>query len=163
MDDETQALLMSLSAQREHVLGTLDGLSEDALRRPLLPSGWTPLGMVQHLTLEVEQFWFRGAVAGEPLTITLTSGDEAWRVPAEVPGAEIIARYRDEIARADAIIAATPIDAMPKWWPDFFTDFPARPLRRTILHVIAETATHAGHLDVFRELTDGTQWVVLTE
>ena len=53
MDDETQALLMSLSAQREHVLGTLDGLSEDALRRPLLPSGWTPLGMVRHLTLEV--------------------------------------------------------------------------------------------------------------
>ena len=99
MDDETQALLTSLNAQREHVLGTLDGLSEDALRSPLLPSGWTPLGMVQHLALEVEQFWFRGAVAGEPLTITLTSGDEAWRVPAEVPGAAIIARYRDDSPR----------------------------------------------------------------
>ena len=80
-----------------------------------------------------------------------------------MPGAAILGLYRDEIARADAIIAATPIDAMPKWWPDFFTDFPPRPLRRTILHVIAETATHAGHLDVFRELTDGTQWLVLTE
>jgi hypothetical protein len=160
VDNETQALLTSLSAQREHVLGALDGLSEDELRRPLLPSGWTPLGMVQHLAVEVEQFWFRGAVAGEPLT--LTSGDEAWRVPAEVPGAAILGRYRDEIAKADAIIAATPIDAMPKWWPDFFTDFPPRPLRRTILHVIEETATHAGHLDVFRELTDGAQWLVLT-
>ena len=63
-----------------------------------------------------------------------------------MPAAEIIARYRDEIAKADAIIAATPIDAMPKWWPDFFTNFPPRPLRRTILHVIAETATHAGQL-----------------
>jgi hypothetical protein len=160
VNDETQALLTSLNAQREHVLGALEGLSEDELRRPLLPSGWTPLGMVQHLTLEVERFWFRGAVAGEPLT--LTSGDEAWRVPAEVPGAAILGLYRDEIAKADAIIAATPIDAMPKWWPDFFTDFPPRPLRRTILHAITETATHAGHLDVFRELTDGTQWVVLT-
>jgi hypothetical protein len=160
VDNETQALLTSLSAQREHVLGALNGLSEDELRRPLLPSGWTPLGMVQHLAVEVEQFWFRGAVAGEPLT--LTSGDEAWRVPAEVPGAAILGRYRDEIAKADAIIAATPIDAMPKWWPDFFTDFPPRPLRRTILHVIEETATHAGHLDVFRELTDGAQWLVLT-
>jgi Protein of unknown function (DUF664) len=161
VNDETQALLTALNAQREHVLGALDGLSEDELRRPLLPSGWTPLGMVQHLALEVERFWFRGAVAGEQLT--LTSKDEAWRVPAQVPGAAILGLYRDEIARADAIIAATPIDAMPKWWPDFYTDFPPRPLRRTILHVIAETATHAGHLDAFRELTDGTQWVVLTE
>ena len=161
VNDETQALLTALNAQREHVLGALDGLSEDELRRPLLPSGWTPLGMVQHLALEVERFWFRGAVAGERLT--LTSKDEAWRVPAQVPGAAIFGLYRDEIARADAIIAATPIDAMPKWWPDFYTDFPPRPLRRTILHVIAETATHAGHLDVFRELTDGAQWVVLTE
>jgi hypothetical protein len=116
--------------------------------------------MVRHLALEVEQFWFRGAVAGEP--ITLTSGDEAWRVPADVPAAVILDLYRDEIARADAIIAATPIDAMPKWWPDFFADFPARPLRKTILHVIAETATHAGHLDAHRELVDGVQWIVLT-
>jgi Protein of unknown function (DUF664) len=108
----------------------------------------------------VEQFWFRGAVAGEP--ITLTSGDEAWRVPADVPAAAILELYRDQIARADAIIAATPIDAMPKWWPDFFANFPPRPLRSTMLHVITETATHAGHLDAARELLDGTQWVVLT-
>jgi Protein of unknown function (DUF664) len=161
VNNEKDDLLTSLTAQREHVLGALEGLSEDDLRRSVLPSGWTPLGMVRHLALEVERFWFRGAVAGEP--ITLTSGDEAWQVPADVPAAAILDLYRDEIARADAIIAATPIDAMPKWWPDFFTDFPPRPLRRTILHVIAETATHAGHLDAFRELTDGTQWVVLTE
>ena len=160
VDDEKHALLTSLTSQREHVLGALEGLSDDQLRRPVLPSGWTPLGMVRHLALEVERFWFRGAVAGEPLT--LTSGDEAWQVPADVPGAAILELYLDEIARANAIIAATPIDAMPQWWPDFFQDFPPRPLRRTILHVIAETATHAGHLDAARELTDGTQWVVLT-
>jgi hypothetical protein len=160
VNDEKDALLASLDAQREHVLGALEGLSDDALRRPALPSGWTPLGMVQHLALEVEQFWFRGAVAGEP--ITLTSGDEAWRVPADVPVAAVLDRYRDEVAKANTIIAATPADAMPKWWPDFFEDFPARPLRRIILHVIAETATHAGHLDAFRELTDGSQWIVLT-
>jgi hypothetical protein len=160
VDDEKDALVTSLSSQREHVLGALEGLSDDQLRRPVLPSGWTPLGMVRHLALEVERFWFRGAVAGEPLT--LTSGDEAWQVPADVPGTAILELYLDEIARANAIIAATPVDAMPQWWPDFFQDFPPRPLRRTILHVIAETATHAGHLDAARELTDGTQWVVLT-
>ena len=160
VDDEKDALLAMLNEQREHVLGALDGLSEDDLRRPVLPSAWTALGMVRHLALEVEQFWFRGAVAGEP--ITLTSGDEAWQVPADVTGAEIFGLYRDEIAKANAIIAATPVDAMPKWWPGFFGDFPPRPLRRTILHVITETATHAGHLDTARELIDGGQWLVLT-
>ena len=34
--------------------------------------------------------------------------------------------------------------------------------RCVILHVITETAIHAGHLDAFRELTDGGQWIVLT-
>jgi hypothetical protein len=160
VNDETDALLVSLNSQRQHVLGALEGLSEDDLRRSVLPSGWTPLGVVRHLALEVEQFWFRGAVAGEP--VTLTSGDEAWQVPADVPAAAILDLYRDEIARANEIIAATPIDAMPKWWPDFFGNFPPRPLRKTILHVIAETATHAGHLDVVRELIDGGQWMVLT-
>jgi Protein of unknown function (DUF664) len=160
VDDEKDALRASLNSQREHVLGTLEGLSEDDLRKPALPSGWTPLGMVQHLTLEVERFWFRAAVAGEPMT--LTSDDQAWQVPADVPSAAILGLYRDEIARADAIMEATPIDAMPKWWPDFFEDFPPRPLRKTILHVITETATHAGHLDAARELIDGSQWVVLT-
>jgi hypothetical protein len=160
VNDETDALLVSLNSQRQHVLGALEGLSEDDLRRSVLPSGWTPLGVVQHLALEVEQFWFRGAVAGEP--ITLTSGDEAWQVPADVPADAILGLYRDEIARANEIIAATPIDALPKWWPDFFGSFPPRPLRKTILHVVAETATHAGHLDVVRELIDGGQWMVLT-
>ena len=82
MNAETDALLTSLNAQREHVLGALGGLAEDDLRRPALPSGWTPLGLVQHLSLEVERVWFRMAVAGERLP--LTSGDEAWQVPADV-------------------------------------------------------------------------------
>jgi hypothetical protein len=159
-NEEKDALLATLNGQREHLLGVLDGLSEDDLRRPVLPSAWTPLGLIRHLALEVEQFWFRGAVAGEP--ITLTSGDEAWQVPADVPSAAILGRYREEVAKANEIIAATPIDAMPKWWPDFFRDLPPRPLRRTILHVITETATHAGHLDAARELIDGGQWLVLT-
>ncbi len=159
MDTEKDALVASLNQVREHVIGALEGLSEENLHRPALPSGWTPLGMVRHLTLDVERFWFQCAVAGEPFTATAAA--ESWRVTADEPGAAVIAQYRDAINRADEIIAATPLDAMPAWWPDFFTDFPARPLRSTILHVITETACHAGHLDAARELTDGTLWLVL--
>jgi hypothetical protein len=158
VSNEKDALVTSLNGQREHVLAAFAGVSENDLRKPALPSGWTPLGMVRHLALDVEQFWFRGAVAGEPITVL--PANESWLVPPDVPSAVIFGQYRDEIARANAIIAATPLDAMPRWWPDFFANFPARPLFRTILHVITETAIHAGHLDAARELTDGTQWLV---
>ena len=159
MDTEKDALVASLNQVRRHIIGALEGLSEADLHRPALPSGWTPLGMVRHLTLDVEQFWFQCAVAGEPFA--MTPAEESWRVAADEPGSAVISQYSDAIAKADAIIAVTPLDAMPKWWPGFFNDFPARPLRSTILHVITETACHAGHLDAARELTDGTQWLVL--
>jgi Protein of unknown function (DUF664) len=47
---ERDVLLATLAAQRAHVLSTLDGLSDEALRRAVLPSGWTCLGLVRHLT-----------------------------------------------------------------------------------------------------------------
>jgi len=65
---EMAALLDFLNGQRRHVLGILEGLSEADLRRPLLPSRWSCLGLVRHLTLDVERFWFQNVVAGEGAT-----------------------------------------------------------------------------------------------
>ncbi len=162
MTNESKALLSSLSNQRDHVLGILDGLSEEALRRPVLPSGWTCLGLVRHLALDVERFWFRAVVAGE--SVDLESGDTAWQVAADLPAASVFDLYRQETELANAIIAATPLDAALSWWPEeLFRDLPPRDLRETILHVITETACHAGHLDAARELIDGRTWLVLTE
>lgn len=159
---ETQALLSSLNNQRDHVLGILEGLTEEALRRPVLPSGWTCLGLVQHLALDVERFWFRAVVAGEQ--VDLEDGDGAWQVSPDVPAEAVFNVYRHEIETANAIIAATPLDADPAWWPDELAPhMPPRALRKTILHVITETACHAGHLDAARELIDGRTWLVLTE
>jgi hypothetical protein len=59
MDHETRVLLQFLDQQRNHVLGILNGLSEEQLRQPLLPSGWSCLGMVKHLALADEHYWFR--------------------------------------------------------------------------------------------------------
>ncbi|MEJ7761661.1 MAG: DinB family protein [Thermomicrobiales bacterium] len=161
-NDETMALLAALNAQRDHVLGILDGLPEADLRRPVLPSGWTCLGLVRHLALDVERFWFRVVVAGE--TVDLESGAGAWLVGPDVSAGDVFALYRREIDLANAIIAATPPDADPALWPgDLFPGFPSRVLRKTILHVITETACHAGHLDAARELVDGRSWLVLTD
>ncbi len=166
-DTESATLLSYLNAQRQHVLGILEGLDEDALRRPVLPSGWTCLELVQHLALDVEQFWFRCVVAGEQAAIDglADAPDNAWRrVGADVPAEAVFDGYRQEIDRADAIITATSLDAAPAWWPgDLFGDFRLHNLRQVMLHVITETACHAGHLDAARELIDGRRWMVLTD
>ncbi|MGW7208512.1 DinB family protein [Streptomyces sp. NPDC054837] len=161
---EVKALLRVLHGQRRHVVDILAGLDAQDLRRPVLPSGWHCLGLVQHLTLDVERFWFRAVVAGDQQVIRgLTSDDEAWKVSPEVPAGDVLDRYRQEAACADAVITATPADAALAWWPhDLFGEPHLHTLRDVLLHVITETACHAGHLDAARELIDGRRWLVLT-
>ncbi len=160
MDATKEALLKYLDAQREHVLGTLEGLDADTLRQPALPTNWNCVGMVQHLALDVERFWFRQTVAGEQLD---DGGDSrsAWIVDSDTPPEEILALYRDEIDKANAIIRATPLKAAPRHWADHFGDWRLPDLRAILLHVIVETACHAGHLDAARELIDGKTWLIL--
>jgi hypothetical protein len=162
--DEREMLLAYLNAQRKHVFGILEGLSEEDLQRPMLPSGWTCLGLVQHLAIDVERFWFRAVIAGEqPIIDTLTQVGGAWQVASDAWAEDIFDLYRQEIDLANAIIIATSLDAAPAWWPNFFGDWRLDDLRDLVLHVIAETACHAGHLDVVRELIDGRRWLVLTQ
>ncbi|MFF7155438.1 DUF664 domain-containing protein [Streptomyces sp. NPDC008139] len=166
-DPETTMLLSYLDAQRRHVLGILEGLDEEALHRPVLPSGWSCAGLVRHLALDVERFWFRGVVAGEKAVIdaALTGPDDAWKVGPEVSAKGVLDLYRQETALADAVITSTAPSAAPAWWPTelFGPDGGVRDLREAILHVTVETACHAGHLDAVRELIDGRKWLVLTE
>jgi hypothetical protein len=163
-DTEPKALLSYLNAQRDHVLGILEGLDEDALRRPVLPSGWTCLGLVNHLALDVERFWFGAVVAGDQTFIDeLAEIDNAWQVASDVPAAAVFDLYRQEIDRANTIIGATSLDTAPAWWPgDLFGDWRLASLREIVLHVMTETACHAGHLDAVRELIDRRLWLVLT-
>jgi hypothetical protein len=117
--------------------------------------------LVQHLALDVERFWFRAVAAGE--RVDLKSGGAAWQVAADVPAEAVFDVYRQEGELADAIIAAGALDTPAAWWPDkIFRGSPARALREIVLHVIAETACHAGHLDAARELIDGKTWLVVT-
>jgi Protein of unknown function (DUF664) len=75
------------------VLGVLDGLDDEALRRPVLPSGWSCLGLVRHLTIDDERSWFRGVVAGDRDVIHrlgAATGD-TWQVRAGVPAGVVLA------------------------------------------------------------------------
>jgi len=153
----------ALSDQRRHVLGIVSGLTEEELRRPVLPSGWSCLGLVNHLALDVELFWFRAVVAGEGAAISeLATVGNAWEVGPDVPASAVIDRYRRETSRASAIIESVSLDAPPAWWPDdLFGSWRLSSNFEVLLHVLTETACHAGHLDAARELIDGKQWLVL--
>lgn len=163
-DSEIRALLSFLHGQRRHVLGILDSLDTETLRKPVLPSGWSCLGLVQHLALDVERFWFRAVVAGEEAVIMSLSDDgNAWKVGPETQAAEVLTQYGVEAEFADSIIGATAADAPLAWWPhQLFGEPHLHTHRDVLLHVITETACHAGHLDAARELLDGKQWMVLT-
>jgi hypothetical protein len=157
-DVDREALLAFLAAQRAVVLSIVAGLDEKAWQRPAVPSGWTPAGMVAHLG-NAERHWFQGVVTGSieelPWDEGLPPYDPHAAFVCDRPSAEIIAYYRDQCARSDAVLAVTPLSAPPRGrhgGPD--TDQPPS-LRWIVLHVIEETSRHAGHLDIARELSDG--------
>ena len=151
----TTRLLRSLASQQDRVLGILAGLDEEALRRPVLPSGWSCLGMVQHLT-GMTRFWFVEVMAGQPVDDPV--GD-SFVVPDRTLHGEVLAAYRTAIEQADLAIERLPLTAAPAWWPDgLFGDWRLDTLEEVLLHVLAETACHCGHLDAARELIDGRTW-----
>jgi hypothetical protein len=150
-----------LRVQRESVLAIVEGLSEEDWHRSVVPTGWTPAGMVEHLG-GAEWHWFQGVVAGtqpelpgdldedqppyDPLTVVFTSDE---------PSAEIVAFYRNQCAQSEAVLATTTLSAPVLGKHNLGGGFVPPNVRWVVLHMIEETARHAGHLDIARELLDG--------
>jgi uncharacterized damage-inducible protein DinB len=160
---DKELLVARLASQRRHVLGVLEGLTDEQLRRPVLPSGWHCLGMVKHLALSDEHYWFRCVMGGESLDYFPEGENADWQVGPEESAESVFALYREEIERADAVLAAMDLADPPRQpdptWKEWGMEFPD--LHTVLLHVVVETAVHAGHLDAVRELIDGRQWIVL--
>ena len=160
---EKDLLLSRLTGQRRHVLAQVSGLDEEQLRRPVLPSGWSCLGLLKHLTLSDERYWFEVVMAGGPLDFWPQGTNGDWVVADDEPVGGVLQAYRDAIEGADAIIGRFGLDDPPaqpeQWWAEAGLSFPD--LRTILVHVLVETSTHAGHLDAVRELLDGTQYLVL--
>jgi hypothetical protein len=159
--DQFQLLCQALGQQREHVLAAVEGLDETQLTTSLVRSKWSPAEVVSHLTFHVERFWFRDVFAGEDVERD-DDPENAW-VVAPGGGLAIVARYRDECALADEVIAMHDAIDEPAVWPDRFGSWRLSNLYEIMLHVVTETAQHAGHLDIVREMIDGTQYMVIDE
>ncbi|GAA0900285.1 DinB family protein [Pseudonocardia zijingensis] len=154
MDDEKKALLGFLAAQRAVVLAILDGLDGAALTSEAGSLGWTPLGMVEHLGY-AERHWFQTVLTGSADPLEWPDDDHT-PLNTPRPPSTVFAFYAAQCERSDEILAATPLSAHslghhPGPNADEFSD-----ARRIVLHMIEETARHAGHLDIARQMIDGT-------
>jgi hypothetical protein len=148
-----------LQASRATLLSKLDNLSEYDRRRPMTPTGTNLLGLVKHLAgLE---YFYLGESFGYPAPETMSwvedgsiwQGADMWARPDE-SSEYIIGLYRRACAHADGVIAALDLDtpgSVPHW-PEDRRD---TTLAVLLIRMVAETAQHAGHADIIRELIDG--------
>ena len=151
--DERTQLVGWLDLQRAIVHMKGEGLSDADAHRPVLPASplMTMAGVVSHLRW-VEHLWFEVVFLGRPAVGPgLDDGPEdADMMVAGVPLAQLLQDHERQCAVSSEIIAAHPLDAVGK-----HTDFDAATLRWMVIHMVEETARHAGHLDAIRELLDG--------
>ena len=144
-DDERELLLRWLAFLRGAVLRKAEGISDDEAR-------WTPpgvliplVGIVNHLT-RVEWRWIDGGMRGEQTS----RSEEEFRPGPELTITAAVAAYRERAKATDEAVREMPSLAEPCRRREG-TD-----LRWVLLHLINETARHAGHADAVRELLDGT-------
>ncbi|MDA0567509.1 DinB family protein [Streptomonospora sp. S1-112] len=130
------------------------GLSDSAARRRLVPSGTTVAGVLRHLTV-VERNWFQRVLRADPgvekeLRPLLEAVESTFTVPDDTPLSAVVADYERECARSRAAVAAHPLDHTVD-----HDELGPVSLRWILLHMVEETARHAGHLDILREQIDG--------
>jgi hypothetical protein len=150
--DERTILTHSLGRHRAVVLWKLEGLTEEQVRRPMVPSGTNLLGLVKHLAV-VEYGWFCETFGRpvEAMPFDLEADPEAdMRAGPGETVADIVAFYERACAAADAAIAEIDLDGLGTAWSGQTVS-----MRWVLVHMIEETARHAGHMDIVRELLDG--------
>lgn len=159
LTDPAQLLPAYLDAYREAVLNKLDGLTEEQLRAAVLPSGWSPLGLVKHLA-NVERRWLQWGFAGEDIADPWPDTDPAdpdapWYLAGTDTVHGVLAGLRAQGERSRALIAAHALTEPAPEGPRF-DDGPVPTLAWIVCHLFQEYARHLGHLDAARELLDGT-------
>jgi uncharacterized damage-inducible protein DinB len=149
--DEKQSLHVSLDRHRDAVLWKVEGLDDTNLRRVMTPSGTNLLGMVKHLAA-VEYSWFCQTFgrATEPLPFDDNDPDADLRVRPDETTEDVLAFYGRARAAADQVIDEVDLEQTGTAW---FGDSVS--MRWVLIHMVEETARHAGHVDILRELIDG--------
>ena len=155
---EQLQLTAFLDYQRETLLLKAEGLTDAQLAQPLPTSSLTLGGLLNHLAY-VEDTWFRVRFAGDPDDPLWGAVDWAadpdfdFRTAADVPGDELRRRYAEACARSRQVVARA--DGLDQRSAQARANGQYVDLRWVLLHLIEETARHAGHADLLREAIDG--------
>ncbi|MFJ3384833.1 MULTISPECIES: DinB family protein [unclassified Curtobacterium] len=151
-----QTLQRYLQKHRAALLAKLDGLAERQARWPVTPTGTNVLGLVKHVAAVQSEYF--GRVFDRPLPdppAWLDSDDDRdMYATLDETMDDVIAFHHASAAHADATIAALDLDArgVVPWWPEEVRQVT---LHRILVHMAYETARHAGHADIVREMLDG--------
>ncbi|WP_116953222.1 DinB family protein [Jiangella endophytica] len=157
-DPMKDTLKRYLQSHRDALLWKLDGLGERDARWPMTPTGTNLLGLVKHVaSMEYDYF---GKVFDRPAPEPMPWLDDDAEANADLWATTdqsrewVVGFYHRAIAHADATIDALGLDdtGTVPWWP---ADRNPVTLHWILVHMIAETARHAGHADILRETIDG--------
>jgi uncharacterized damage-inducible protein DinB len=154
--DERTQLTTFLDYARATARAKCEGASPQDARRAPLPGSplMTLCGLISHLRW-VEYYWFQVVFLGEEDQGPWTEEDpdREMRIAVDVPLERLLAEYEEQSARYRELVAATGLDTAAE---RPMRDGRHPDLRWVLLHLVEETSRHNGHLDVVRELLDGT-------
>jgi uncharacterized damage-inducible protein DinB len=150
----TEVFLRYLDFFRDRVAAKLRSLSDAELRSSRLPSGWTPLQLLKHLTY-VEMRWLEWGFAGREVEDPWGDRlDGRWYVAPEESLDDLLSKQTEQAARSTAIIEGHDLDEAGQPG-DRWDGEPPATLERILLHLMQEYARHLGQLDIVTELAGG--------
>ena len=150
-----ETLVRYLDTYRGIIVFKAKGVERSTGIEPLVPSGTSLLGIVKHLAY-VERWWFQAVLGQREVEFPWSEDDPDadWKIEPEESVDDIIDLYLGECAESQAILEE--IGSLDDLFPQGDDEISAR---RVVIHMIEETARHAGHADILRELIDGsTGW-----
>ncbi|MET0136571.1 MAG: DinB family protein [Kibdelosporangium sp.] len=158
LSDPADLLAGYLDFYRDGVRRKFAGLSEEEARTSRLPSGWTPIGLLKHLAY-VELRWLRWGFTADQVEDPwgdqpLVRGE--WHVDPSETVAEVLAFFEEQCARSREIVAGASLTDKAAAGGRFESEPDTPTLAWTLFHVLQEYARHLGHLDIARELADGS-------
>ncbi|MFE8972138.1 MULTISPECIES: DinB family protein [Streptomyces] len=154
-DDRTQ-LTTFLDYARGTARAKCEGVSEENARKALLPGSplMTMSGVINHLRW-VEYYWFQVVFLGEEDRAPMTDEDpdREMRIAVDFPLSQLLDEYAEQSARYRELVAGSDLakQAQRTIRNGVHVD-----VRWILQHLIEETARHNGHLDILREMLDGT-------
>jgi len=141
---------------RSRILALVEGLPAAELRQSRLPSGWTPLQLVKHLTF-VELRWLEWGFEGQQVEDPWGDVEaDRWHVPPEETRSQLLIALRSQGHHSRGVVLGHDLAEVGRPGPRWDGANPPT-LERILLHLVQEYARHLGHLDIVAELVDGAK------